>query len=201
MYSIGRCRYAEKEASFFSSNAPVFPSLEPPMLTFNNTKWLHIVVNAYKWRWISSVAIASLSSTLIGGKCRKTRSSAKSTSSNMSLEPPPRKVGSQNFGTIRPKEGYEKSLSFMALAQTVFGTDKKNTGGDSPPPHTPPPVIGLNHSRTSFETPQMLTALQQPISNRNNLLEVRSRIKWAVGLVIDHVLNDNMIRVQAANNS
>ena len=34
----------------------------------------------------------------------------------MALEPPLRKVGSQNFGTIRPMNGYEKSPSFMALA-------------------------------------------------------------------------------------
>ena len=84
----------------------------------------------------SSIAIASLSSALIGGKCRKTRSSAKSTSAKMALEPPLRKVGSQNFDTKRPMNGYEKSPSFMALAQTVFGTDqKKHRGADSPPPH------------------------------------------------------------------
>ena len=89
----------------------------------------------------SSIAIASLSSALIGGKCRKTRSSEKSTSTKMSLEPPLRKVGSQNFDTIRPVNGYENFPSFMALAQTVFGTDKKNHRGDDSAPS--PPVIGL----------------------------------------------------------
>ena len=53
----------------------------------------------------------------------------------MALEPPLRKVGSQNFDKIRPINGYEKSVSFMALAQMVFGTDQKNTrGADSVPP-------------------------------------------------------------------
>ena len=52
----------------------------------------------------------------------------------MSLEPPlMRKVGSQNFGTIRPIDGYEKSPSFMALAQMFFGTDQKNHMGADPP--------------------------------------------------------------------
>ena len=53
----------------------------------------------------------------------------------MALEPLLRKVGSQNFDTMRPINGYEKSPSFMALAQTVFGTDQKNTwvGADSLP--------------------------------------------------------------------
>ena len=37
--------------------------------------------------------------------------------------------GSKNFfNIIRPMNGYEKSPSFMVLAQIVFGTDKKNTG-------------------------------------------------------------------------
>ena len=70
----------------------------------------------------SSIAIASLRSALIGGKCWKTRSS-KTTFTKMFLEPPLRKVGSQNFDTICPMNSYEKSPSFMALAQTVFGTD------------------------------------------------------------------------------
>ena len=59
----------------------------------------------------------------------------------MALEPPLRKVGSQTFDTIRPMNGYEKSLSFMTLTQTVFGTDQKNhREADSPPPTS---IIGL----------------------------------------------------------
>ena len=95
----------------------------------------------HKMTWISSIAIASLSSALIGGRYRKTQNSAKSTSTKVSLEKPLRKVGSQNFVTIRPIDGYENSLKFMALAQTVFDTDYKNHRGVNPPP--PPPVIGL----------------------------------------------------------
>ena len=71
----------------------------------------------------SSIAIASLSSALIGGKWRKTRSSAKSASTKMSLQQPLRKVGSQNFGTIRPVDGYENYPNLMALAQAIFVTD------------------------------------------------------------------------------
>ena len=41
----------------------------------------------------------------------------------MALEPPLRKVGSQNFDTTRPIAGYENLLSFMALVQAVFGRD------------------------------------------------------------------------------
>ena len=43
----------------------------------------------------------------------------------MALEPPLRKVGSQNFGTMRQIDVNEKAQSFMALAQMFFGTDKK----------------------------------------------------------------------------
>ena len=50
----------------------------------------------------------------------------------MSLEPPLHKVGSQSFDTIRPMNGYEKSPSFMALAQTVFGTDQQKPQGAAP---------------------------------------------------------------------
>ena len=61
---------------------------------------------------------------------------SESASAKMALEPPLRKVGSQNLDTIRRMNGYEKSPSFMALAQTVFGTDqKKTTGGQFPPHH------------------------------------------------------------------
>ena len=53
----------------------------------------------------------------------------------MALETSLRKAGSQNFDTIRPMNGYEKSESFMALAQTIFGTGKKtNRWGPIPPP-------------------------------------------------------------------
>ena len=55
----------------------------------------------------------------------------------MALEPPLRKVRSQNFDTIRPMNGYENYLSFMALAQTVFDTDQKNHKGGR---FTPPPT-------------------------------------------------------------
>ena len=54
----------------------------------------------------------------------------------MVLEPPLLKAGSQNFDTMRPMNGYEKSPSFMALAQTVFGTDRKNHSGAIRPPLT-----------------------------------------------------------------
>ena len=87
---------------------------------------------------ISSIAIASLSSALIGGKCRKTRSSAKSTYLHkMFLEPPLHKVGSQNFGTIRPMDGYEKSPNFLTLAKRFWYRLEKPHGANSPPPpHT-----------------------------------------------------------------
>ena len=88
----------------------------------------------------SSIAIASLSSALISGKYRKTRSSAKSKFIHKRV---PGAAGSHNFDTIHLMNGYEKSPNFTAPAQTVFGTDQKNHRGRIAPPL--PPVIGLSH--------------------------------------------------------
>ena len=71
----------------------------------------------------SSIAIASLGSALIGGKMSENSKFSEKYLHKNVLEPPQRKVRSQNFGTIRPIDGYEKSPKFMALAQTVFGKD------------------------------------------------------------------------------
>ena len=62
----------------------------------------------------------------------------------MFLKPPLRKIGSQNFVTMRPIDGHENFASSIihGASAKVFGTDQKNHRWRliGPPP---PPVIGL----------------------------------------------------------
>ena len=86
----------------------------------------------------------NLRNSLLIGKCKKSRSWAKSTPEKLALETPLRKLGPQNFHKMSPMNVSEKSPHFRKLAPTVFVERRKTAGGVRfAPPPSAPPVIGL----------------------------------------------------------
>ena len=83
----------------------------------------------------------NLRNSLLIGKCKKSRSWAKSTSEKSALEMPLRKLGPQNFHKMSPMNVSEMFSNFRKLALTVFCRAQKNYRWG--PIRPPPPVIGL----------------------------------------------------------
>ena len=141
MLSIGGFRYSkagERHLSILERHLPFFlPWLRlctnPPMQ--HGTCLRHV---AYCHASATSLLIidVNLRNSPLIGKCKKSRSWAKSTPKKPALETPLRKLGHQNFYTMSSMNVSEKSPNFKKLTPTVFCSGQKNYrwGPIRPPP-------------------------------------------------------------------